>query len=78
MIQDHDALPRFLEFATVHPPDLRQLFTAATEDAIDLLQKLLTLAPSKRISAKEALAHPYFQKRPAPCEMRELPLPSSA
>lgn len=30
------------------------------ETAIDLLTKMVQLEPSKRISAKEALAHPYF------------------
>jgi len=28
---------------------------------LDLLQKTLVYEPSKRISAKEALRHPYFQ-----------------
>jgi cyclin-dependent kinase len=30
------------------------------ETAIDLLTKMVQLEPSKRISAKEALNHPYF------------------
>lgn len=30
------------------------------ETAIDLLTKMVVLEPSKRISAKEALNHPYF------------------
>jgi len=30
------------------------------ETAIDLLSKMVILEPSKRISAKEALNHPYF------------------
>ena len=32
------------------------------EDAIDLLSKLLMYDPEKRITAKEALMHPYFKK----------------
>ena len=30
------------------------------ENAIDLLARMVVLEPSKRISAKEALLHPYF------------------
>lgn len=31
------------------------------ETAVDLLIKMVQLEPSKRISAKEALQHPYFK-----------------
>jgi len=30
------------------------------EEALDLLNKMLTLNPLDRINAKEALLHPYF------------------
>jgi len=34
--------------------------------ADDLLKKLLTLDPKKRITAKEALTHDYFWTQPPP------------
>ena len=32
----------------------------ASKDALDLLTKMLMFDPVARISAKDALAHPYF------------------
>ena len=39
---------------------LEKLFSYASSDAFDLLKKMLEFNPSKRITAKDALAHPYF------------------
>jgi serine/threonine protein kinase len=36
------------------------MFPGVDSNAIDLLQQMLTINPSKRISAKAALGHPYF------------------
>jgi serine/threonine protein kinase len=38
----------------------RKLFPKATEEALDLLQKMLVFNPAKRISVDECLAHPFF------------------
>ena len=40
--------------------NLRKMCLNLSEDAIDLLSKMVVLEPSKRISAREALNHPYF------------------
>lgn len=36
--------------------------TLATPDALDLAKKMLAFDFNSRISAKEALSHPFFQK----------------
>ncbi|KAG5349649.1 negative regulator of the PHO system, partial [Termitomyces sp. Mn162] len=41
--------------------NLQQVLPKATREAIDLLDKLLKFDPTERITAAEALAHPYFQ-----------------
>ncbi|MBW0495359.1 hypothetical protein O181_035074, partial [Austropuccinia psidii MF-1] len=41
---------------------LRQKFRYVTEAGIDLMNKLLTYDPNQRITADEALKHPYFKR----------------
>lgn len=74
----------------VHPSSpLQFIFTAASEDALDLLHKMLTFDPLKRISAREvlcilylssttnypkqALMHSYFKEAPRPTLPSKLP-----
>lgn len=52
---------------------LRLLFTAASSDALDLLSRLLTYNPLKRISALDALNHNYFSALPWPTHPANLP-----
>jgi cyclin-dependent kinase 2 len=52
-----DFKPSFPRFKAVNP---YESFKNMKPDAIDLLLKLISLDPAKRISAVEALKHPYF------------------
>ncbi|KAF2068451.1 hypothetical protein CYY_010221, partial [Polysphondylium violaceum] len=70
-------LPNYIRF-TEHPATpFKQLFTAANDEAIDLLTKLLTYHPLSRISAEEALRHPYFTTGPKATDPKDLPVPLS-
>ncbi|KIY67507.1 Pkinase-domain-containing protein [Cylindrobasidium torrendii FP15055 ss-10] len=45
---------------------LSQVVPKATPQAIDLLERLLKFDPNERLSASDALNHPYFQAVPQP------------
>ena len=40
--------------------DFLQFFQGANPEAVNVLDKMLAVDPDKRITAEEALAHPYF------------------
>lgn len=69
-------LPDYVPFPPQARPPLRSIFTAASDDALDLLDRMLALNPVKRISAKEALKHVYFKSLPHPTEPEKLPKPA--
>jgi len=42
------------------PQDMAAIFPNASEEAVDLLEKLLVFNPEERLTAAQALAHPFF------------------
>lgn len=46
--------------------DFHEIFPSVSEEAIDLLEKIIVYDPAKRISAADALKHPWFRTEPAP------------
>ena len=62
-----------IQFKQYPRPQLASLFTAAGDDTLDLLSKLLMYDPRRRLSAKDALGHPYFVNSPRPTVPEELP-----
>ncbi|KAI8920840.1 kinase-like domain-containing protein [Powellomyces hirtus] len=61
-------LPGLKTFNFVEQPynHLRRKFVNLTENGLNLLSRLLTYDPEKRITAEEALRHPYFTEHPLP------------
>lgn len=49
-----------MNMAETKGQDFNEIFTNASAEAIDLLKKMLVFNPDKRISADEALKHPFF------------------
>ncbi|KAJ3409222.1 TFIIH complex serine/threonine-protein kinase subunit kin28 [Chytridiales sp. JEL 0842] len=67
-----------LQFPPYPKTPLKTLFTAAGDDALDLLEKMLIFDPLKRITAQEALEHFFFRNMPRPTVPEKLPRISKA
>jgi len=77
---DAKNLPWYKSFKPkkIYKPRLREAFKHFPPNALDLVEKLLTLDPKKRITAEEALDSQYFWTDPYPCEPGDIPeYPSS-
>lgn len=62
-----DKAKRFMrKLPSKAPVPLSQQFPSASPEAIDLLRKMLSVHPKKRISVEDALAHPFFRQLHSP------------
>jgi len=59
-------LAKTITLPNYQPPQFRQKFPYMTTAGIDLLCSLLTYDPDRRITAEEAIKHPYFSESPPP------------
>jgi len=66
------SLPDYVPFNPCPATPFKQLFTAAGDDALDLLASMMRFNPASRISASDALAHPYFSNSPFPTPTAKL------
>ncbi|KHJ89621.1 kinase domain protein [Oesophagostomum dentatum] len=75
-----ESMPLLENFTLKTQPfnNVKVVFESASVSAIDLLNALFMYDPKKRISAADALAHPFFTERPLPCDPVLIPsLPPS-
>ncbi|KAH8100631.1 Pkinase-domain-containing protein [Cristinia sonorae] len=65
---DYPQLPlaKTITLPSPHAHQLRQRFPYITTAGLDLLAQLLTYDPEMRITAEEAMQHPYFTESPLP------------
>jgi len=54
---------------------LEEIVPDASKEAMNLLKRFLVYQSKMRISAKDALYHPYFFTQPLPCHHIDLPIP---
>ena len=54
-------LAKSLSLPVIHSPQFHHKFPFLSQNGLDLLSKLLTYDPDDRISAVEALKHPWFK-----------------
>ncbi|KAH1263535.1 Cyclin-dependent kinase C-2 [Glycine max] len=68
-------IPYYNKFMPTRPMKrrLRDVFRHFDHHALELLEKMLTLDPSQRITAKDALDAEYFWTDPLPCDPKSLP-----
>ena len=59
-------LQRYIVFKGGPAITIQKKFNNCSEECRDLLEKMVVLNPNKRITANEALKHPYFSSNPPP------------
>eukprot|EP01137_Pigoraptor_chileana_P011306 Opistho-2@61952 len=64
-----------ITFQHMQPIPLEDIVPDAAPEALDLLKRLLVYSSADRISAREAMLHPYFFTDPLPAHHSELPIP---
>jgi cyclin-dependent kinase 7 len=66
-------LQNYVSFEAQQGRTFHELFPAASDQTVDLISRLLTYNPAKRITAKHALQHPYFTSAPSMTPIHQLP-----
>ncbi|KXJ25994.1 Cyclin-dependent kinase 7 [Exaiptasia diaphana] len=78
LLRGVSTLPDYVQFKSFPGIPLKDIFTAAGDDLLDLLDRLLDCNPEGRVNATQALKMPYFSNKPAPTPPQYLPRPKNA
>mmetsp|Transcript_11591 Transcript_11591/g.35426 ORF Transcript_11591/g.35426 Transcript_11591/m.35426 type:complete len:411 (+) Transcript_11591:145-1377(+) len=71
------SLPGYMPFTKQATVPLAAQFRAASPEAVDLLSALIAFYPPSRLSAEDALKHPFFSTGAPPTPPALLPLPAA-
>lgn len=71
-------LPGYCEPKPEPGIELNQVFTAASEDLLELIKGTFIFNPLKRYTATRCLESSYFKSHPYACADNEIPLPINA
>lgn len=71
------SLSDYVEFKTFPPVPLKNIFTAAADDLLDVIGGLLILNPLKRLDCAQCLKMSFFENKPPPTVGSKLPLPQT-
>ncbi|BFY97243.1 hypothetical protein BsWGS_00283 [Bradybaena similaris] len=74
---DMKYLPDYIVFKEFPRHPMKEIFTAAGDDLLQVLDLMLAMNPLKRCSAAQALQMAYFSNKPAPTPGPQLPFPKS-
>ena len=69
---DAKQLPTFKVCKGTPDTSIQKKFSNFSEECRDLISKMLVLNPNNRITAEEALNHPYFQNEPLPSKKERI------
>lgn len=72
-----NTLPDYVAFKPVGSVPFENIFTAMTDDFLDVIKSMLVLNPSDRCTCQEALRMDYFRNEPSPTIPSLLPKPST-
>ncbi|KAL0819676.1 hypothetical protein ABMA28_007742 [Loxostege sticticalis] len=74
----HQDLPDYhkITFPESSPTPWSELLPGVEPDAVHLVKSFIMYDDNKRISAKEALRHQWFQNRPLPASLEDMPKPT--
>ena len=61
-IEDNDNRTFMRQLPMNRGKDFTELFRGANEHAIDMIKRMLTFDPERRITIDQALAHPYMER----------------
>jgi mitogen-activated protein kinase 7 len=70
----HNSSEIIYKFGKVEKLKWKDILPKATDDAIDLLEKMLKFDPDKRISVEEAMKHKYFDDLPKDADEKVEPV----